>query len=383
MPYTMLEPVSPSGTGKTLGDRSRTAAPAGGWPPAGARALGIVASRPSRKASKASTVFVNCIFTAARCQGAGTGVSSANGPQAGLPPVEPFLHPAVAGAAGRSIGKNAFALAALLWLKDAHRLGTLSGLFDRPGHAAHGPAVGAGGRVFVDRVNRRRESSPGPTWPAASWYRPRRHCLPGPRPAGAATPAVLVRSLGTGLLDTFSQPSIMAAIPDLVPREKLEAANGLNLTPACAPAFLAVGVLYRLSGRSLLVAARWLGPGVQRAGHADPGRALCASGRRAPIPCSILFRTGRGSAVRVASPRPAARCWWFHRAELLRRPAAGPDGLLRSRTTCAWGPTGCASYVWGPEPGRLRPGRHAARAGAGPRGPVGGSDPTGQSPPSP
>lgn len=37
--------------------------------------------------------------------------------------------------------------------------------------------------------------------------------------------AVFVVSLGTGLLDTFSQPSINAALPYLVRREKLEAAN--------------------------------------------------------------------------------------------------------------------------------------------------------------
>jgi DHA3 family macrolide efflux protein-like MFS transporter len=156
-----------------------------------------------------------------------------------------------------SIGKNAFALAALLWLKDATGSGTLSGLLTGLAMLPMvllGPVAG----VFVDRVNRGRMIA----WTdvaggllvaaAAALFL----LVPGRQELLLA--AVFVVSLGTGLLDTFSQPSIMAAIPDLVPREKLEAANGLNLTGMHA-AFLvaqaAAGILYRLLGAPLLVVA--------------------------------------------------------------------------------------------------------------------------------
>jgi MFS family permease len=156
-----------------------------------------------------------------------------------------------------SMGKNAFALAALLWLKEATGSGTLSGLLTGLAMlpmVVLGPVAG----VFVDRVNRGRmiawtDVAGGLLVSAAAalfFLAPARQEL--------LLAAVFVVSLGTGLLDTFSQPSIQASIPDLVPREKLEAANSLNLTGfhvAFLVAQAAAGILYRLLGAPLLVAA--------------------------------------------------------------------------------------------------------------------------------
>jgi MFS family permease len=124
-----------------------------------------------------------------------------------------------------SLGKNAFQLAALLWLKETTGSGTLSGLI---GGVAMLPMVllGPFAGVFVDRTNRGRliawtDIAGGVlvSLAAALFF-----VLPGNTPLLLA--AVFAVTLGTGLLDTFSQPSISASIPDLVPKGKLEAANG-------------------------------------------------------------------------------------------------------------------------------------------------------------
>jgi MFS family permease len=183
-----------------------------------------------------------------------------------------------------SIGKNAYALAALLWLRDATGSGTLSGLLTGLAMLPMvllGPVAG----VFVDRVNRGRmiawtDVAGGLLVSAAAALF---FLVPGNRELLLV--AVFVVSLGTGLLDTFSQPSIQAAIPDLVPREKLEAANSLNMTGlhvAFLVAQAVAGILYRLLGAPLLVAANavaYLWAGFSELGIRTPdGRQSAAPG---------------------------------------------------------------------------------------------------------
>jgi DHA3 family macrolide efflux protein-like MFS transporter len=176
-----------------------------------------------------------------------------------------------------SLGKNAFQLAALLWLKETTGSGTLSGLI---GGMATLPMVLLGpiAGVFVDRTNRGRLIA----WTdiaggvlvsiAAALF------FAVPASTGLLLAAVFAVTLGTGLLDTFSQPSITASIPDLVPREKLEAANGLNLSVLHVAMLVAQGVsglLYRLIGAPLLVvanAAAYLWAGVSELGVKTPDR---------------------------------------------------------------------------------------------------------------
>jgi len=182
-----------------------------------------------------------------------------------------------------SLGKNAFQLAALLWLKDTTHSGTLSGLI---GAVATLPMVllGPVAGVFVDRTNRGRLIA----WTdivggllvsiAALLF----FTVPASTPVLLA--AVFAVSLGTGLLDTFSQPSISASIPDLVPRDKLQAANGLNLSvlhAAMLVAQAASGLLYRLLGAPLLVAANavaYLWAGLSELGVKTPDRPRPTSG---------------------------------------------------------------------------------------------------------
>jgi MFS transporter, DHA3 family, macrolide efflux protein len=60
----------------------------------------------------------------------------------------------------------------------------------------------------------------------------------------------------TGLLDTFSQPAIGASVPDLVPREKLEAGNSLNMSGMQIAMFISqgfAGVLFVSIGMPWLV----------------------------------------------------------------------------------------------------------------------------------
>jgi DHA3 family macrolide efflux protein-like MFS transporter len=182
-----------------------------------------------------------------------------------------------------SLGKNAFWLAALLWLKETTGSGTLSGLISGVSTLPMvllGPIAG----VFVDRANRGRliawtDIAGGALVSIAAVLF---FTLPGNTPLLLAT--VFVVTLGTGLLDTFSQPSISASIPDLVPKEKLEAANGLNLSVlhvAMLVAQAVAGLLYRLLGAPLLVAANavaYLWAGTSELGVKTPDLPRPASG---------------------------------------------------------------------------------------------------------
>jgi MFS transporter, DHA3 family, macrolide efflux protein len=139
-----------------------------------------------------------------------------------------------------SIGKQAFAVAAMLWLKQLTDSGTLMGMVMT---VALLPAVILGpiAGVMVDRWNRQRLIA----WTdiaggvfvlvaAASFFL-------------AATPGLRIGVLFcvtilTGLLDTFSQPAIGASLPDLVPRRRLEAANSLNMSGVQIAVFAAQGL---------------------------------------------------------------------------------------------------------------------------------------------
>lgn len=183
-----------------------------------------------------------------------------------------------------SLGKNAFQLAALLWLKETTGSGTLSGLIGGIAilpMALLGPIAG----VFVDRTNRGRliawtDIAGGVLVSLAAVLF---FIVPANTPLLLA--AVFAVTLGTGLLDTFSQPSITASIPDLVPKDKLEAANGLNLSVLHVAMLVAqalAGLLYRLLGAPLLVganAAAYLWAGFSELGVKTPDRPRPASGQ--------------------------------------------------------------------------------------------------------
>lgn len=156
-----------------------------------------------------------------------------------------------------SLGKQAFAMTALLWLKDATGSGSIIGLVMMASllpPVLLGPAAG----VFVDRWDRRKiiaytDIAGGIFVLAAAILF---FLTPGAR--SLLIGAVFAVTLATGLLDAFSQPSISSSVPSLVPREKLEAANGLNMSGIQLAVFGAQGssgLLYTLIGAPLLVLA--------------------------------------------------------------------------------------------------------------------------------
>ncbi len=140
-----------------------------------------------------------------------------------------------------SIGKQTFALTAMLWLKHLTQSGTLMGLVMTSAllpMVLLGPVAG----VMVDRWRRQR---------LIAWT----DIIGGLLVLLAAflfflTPGRTSLLIGilfavtvcTGLLDAFSQPAIGAAVPDLAPRGKLEAANGLNMAGVQGSMFIAQGV---------------------------------------------------------------------------------------------------------------------------------------------
>jgi MFS transporter, DHA3 family, macrolide efflux protein len=153
-----------------------------------------------------------------------------------------------------SIGKQTFAIAAMLWMKQITESGTLMGLVMTAALAPMvilGPIAG----VLVDRWDRRR---------LIAWT----DLAGGALVLGAAAffvfPATLPARIGivfgvtilTGLLDSISQPAIGASIPSLVPQKRLEAANGLNMAGVQVAVFVAQGIaglLFVLVGMPLLV----------------------------------------------------------------------------------------------------------------------------------
>jgi DHA3 family macrolide efflux protein-like MFS transporter len=154
-----------------------------------------------------------------------------------------------------SLGKQAFGLTALLWMKDATGSGSLVGLVMTVSllpAVVLGPLAG----VLVDIWDRKRiiawtDLAGGVFILLAAFLF---FSLPGA--TGLLIAAVFAVSLLTGALDTFSQPSIGASIPDIVPKEKLEAANGLNMGGLQVAMFLSQGssgFLYRILGAPFLV----------------------------------------------------------------------------------------------------------------------------------
>ncbi len=139
-----------------------------------------------------------------------------------------------------SIGKQTFALAAMLWLKQLTDSGTLMGLVMTVAllpMVVLGPIAG----VVVDRWNRQKliawtDLAGGVLVLAAAGF------FFLPFASGLRIGVVFCVTILTGLLDTFSQPAIGASLPDLVPKRRLEAANGLNMAGVQVAVFSSQGL---------------------------------------------------------------------------------------------------------------------------------------------
>lgn len=152
------------------------------------------------------------------------------------------------------LGDQAFAIALLFWLKHATGSATVMGMVmmvARIPSVLLGPLAG----TFADRHNRRLiiilcDIINGVAVTGLAlllfWQPDNTDLIVG---------ALFVVSLISSTAGTFFRPAISAAIPDIVPTEKLAAANSMNQFSMQAATFFgqgAGGVLYRLFGAPLL-----------------------------------------------------------------------------------------------------------------------------------
>lgn len=205
-----------------------------------------------------------------------------------------------------SIGKQVFALVCMLTIKELTGSGSLMGLLMT---AALLPSVllGPVAGVFVDRVDRRRLIA----WTDIAGGIFVLGALGVMTAARASTPVIIAAffavTICTSLLDTFSQPAISASVPDLVPQERLEAANGLNMGGVQMAVFAAqggAGLLYKLLGAPLLVAlnaATYLYSGVSELFIRIPPLAKGAHAGKAPF---TRFRLELAEGLRFVSGYP-------------------------------------------------------------------------------
>jgi MFS family permease len=153
-----------------------------------------------------------------------------------------------------SVGKQAFALTCMLAIKDLTGSGSVMGLLMAVAilpSVLLGPVAG----VFVDRLDRRKLIAWTDIAGGLVVLLAFAALLLFKDKAPVIVAALFAVTIATGLLDTFSQPAIGSAIPDLVPASRLEAANGLNMGGIQAAGFIAqglAGILYRLLGAAVL-----------------------------------------------------------------------------------------------------------------------------------
>ena len=152
------------------------------------------------------------------------------------------------------LGSQAFSIAALLWVKHATGSATLIGLMQMASSlpaVALGPIAGA----LADRYSRRRIIILSDAVRGLAVLSLAGLMFVAPD----ATKAALLWLLGVAIflttVTTFFAPAISAAIPDLVPKERINTANSLGQLSYQLSLFIGQGLggtLYRLLGASTL-----------------------------------------------------------------------------------------------------------------------------------
>lgn len=152
------------------------------------------------------------------------------------------------------LGNQAFSIAMVFWTMKATGSASLMGLLMTLS-ALPGVLLGPFGGTFADRHSRIRIAVVSDVLAGIAvvalavvlWLRPQATSL--------VIALLFVVAILLGVIRAFFLPAITAAIPDLVPRERLAAANSLNQLSVQSSAFLgqaAGGVLYTLLGPPLL-----------------------------------------------------------------------------------------------------------------------------------
>jgi DHA3 family macrolide efflux protein-like MFS transporter len=157
-------------------------------------------------------------------------------------------------------GNLAFSFAMMLWLKDATGSASLMG-FMMFASLLPGIVLGPFGGTFADRHSRIRIalvcdllSGVAVLGLAFAMFDPRVKALE-PGAVRFVIGLLFAVSVVTGILRAFFAPALSAAIPDLVPRDKIPAANSLNQFSVQGSTLLGQaigGVLYQTLGAPLL-----------------------------------------------------------------------------------------------------------------------------------
>jgi len=152
------------------------------------------------------------------------------------------------------LGNPAFNIGAMLWMKEATGSASLMGLM-LTASAIPALVLMPFGGTFADRQSRVRimiwsdliSGAALLAFAAAAWLRP--------ADTGLIISLLFVVGVTLGIIRAFFGPAVGALIPDLVPREKLPAANSLNQLSIQASIFSGQavgGILFKLFGASLL-----------------------------------------------------------------------------------------------------------------------------------
>lgn len=158
------------------------------------------------------------------------------------------------------LGNLAFSFAMMLWLKDATGSASLMG-FMMFASMLPGILLGPFGGTFADRHSRIRIalvcdllSGVAVLGLAFAMFDPRVASLQ-PGAVRFVIGLLFAVSVVTGILRAFFAPALSAAVPDLVPRDRIPAANSLNQFSAQGSTLLGQaigGLLYQLLGAPLL-----------------------------------------------------------------------------------------------------------------------------------
>lgn len=189
---------------------------------------------------------------------------------AAVPAPAPEADPAPAGPSGRlwnrnfallwvgqtisHLGNPAFNIGAMLWMMEKTGSASLMGLL-MTAAMIPGILLGPFGGTFADRHSRVRIMVWGDVicglamvaFAGAVWLRPGDTKL--------IIPLLFVVAVSIGIVRSFFAPAVTAIVPDLVPKDKLPAANSLNqfAVQASITSGQAIGgVLYKLFGPALL-----------------------------------------------------------------------------------------------------------------------------------
>ncbi|MFL6193036.1 MAG: MFS transporter [Thermoanaerobaculia bacterium] len=152
------------------------------------------------------------------------------------------------------LGNQAYGLAVMFWLMEKTGSASLMGLLMTVA-TVPGVVLAPFGGTFADRHSRIRIIIVCDLISAATMLGLTAVIFLAPERLDLLVSLLFVAAAVMGVNRSFFQPAIVACFPDLVPREKLAAANSLNQFSIQASLFLgqaAGGVLYKLIGAPLL-----------------------------------------------------------------------------------------------------------------------------------